>query len=634
MKGIIRAKLVTSLLAVVIITGIGSIFINFYVINKNIMGQAQEDVQSHLNTAQHIYNEKINVINLFMEHLSSLTYIQTAIVQNDRELLAKKLRAVKEELNIDILNITDATGKVLVRARSNLYGDDVSDDSMIQHVLTHRKGCAGSNIISRQHLQMEGKDLSDRAFIQVIPTPMARKISKQWETQGMMIEGAAPIFDNNKLIGVVYGGMVLNNHFELVDRIKELVFKERKVKGFEIGTVTIFMDDLRISTNVKYNDGKRAVGTQVSEEVYNEVIGNENVWLDRAFVVSNWYLSGYSPIYNIDDKVIGILYVGILEEKYNIIKKSAAVYSLIVILVTAILAVGLSAYLVRTIMTPIHTLVNASTEIANGNYDNKVEINSKDELGYLCTTFNHMLDAISERDKKLKEQTERQIVQSEKLASLGRLASGIAHEINNPLTGVLSYSTALYDDLAGTPYQEDIKVIIDETIRCRSIVKSILEFARETRLEKRPENINKIIRDALAILEKHVNFQNIRINKNLTEDLPLLNLDANQMRSVINNLTVNAADAMPNGGELRLSTSHDKENGEVVIEVADSGVGISAENMNKIFYPFFTTKETGTGLGLAVTYGIVKKHNGTITVKSVEGEGTTFTIRFPVSKNL
>jgi two-component system NtrC family sensor kinase len=632
-KAKISTKLVISLMSVVAISGISSVVISRNVINKNVVGQAYDDVRSHLNTSLHFYNERVQIIYLFINHLSSLGYLQTAILQNNRPLLIEKLLEVKKELNIDIMTITDARGRVIVRANSyESYGDDVSSDPYVQYVLENKKSCSGTDIVTREQLLLESKKLADQAYIRVIPTLRARPKDKIFETNGMCKKAAAPIFSNGRLIGVIYGAKLLNKNFEMVDSIKKLLFKEERIGGYEIGTITIFMDDLRISTNVMNTRGERAVGTQVSEEVYRKVFEQENVWLDKAFVVDQWYLSGYSPIYDLNHNVVGILYVGILEEKYNQIKRNATIFSLMVVLITFVVAAALSVYLIRDIITPIRYLVTASKQLAEGNFIRKLEVTSSDEMGYLCLTFNKMIDAIAERDRKLKEQTEMQMAQSEKLASLGRLASGIAHEINNPLTGVLSYSTVLYEEIKDPGYRADLKVIIDETLRCRDIVKGILDFARETKIDKRPGNINKIITELFSILEKHINFQNIRIKKDLAEYLPEFNIDINQIKSVLNNLAVNAADAMHDGGDLAISTRYDEANGKIIVKVSDTGIGIKEEDLSKIYDPFFTTKETGkgTGLGLSVTYSIVQRHNGTIRVESMVGKGTTFTIEFPV----
>lgn len=223
------------------------------------------------------------------------------------------------------------------------------------------------------------------------------------------------------------------------------------------------------------------------------------------------------------------------------------------------------------------------------------------------------------------------MVQSEKLASLGRMASGIAHEINNPLTGVLTYSSLMRDELKGSQYEEDLSVIINETIRCRNIVRGLLDFARNTIVEKVVANINDLIRDTISILEKHITYQNVRFHLDLDENIPLIEFDISLMRSVFNNLAENSAHAMPDGGDVYVTTGYAARDGNIIIIFRDTGKGIAEENITRIFDPFFTTKGAGkgTGLGLAVIYGIVEKHNGTINVSSTPGNGATFIITLP-----
>ncbi len=632
----LRVKLIASLISVVLIIGSASIIIGLRIINNNIVGQAYEQVQNDLKTARYIYEDKIHIIHHFMRHLSLLPYLHDAIERNDRRLLVNKLQEVKRELDLDILNIVDPAGRVIVRARNPVRtGDSVADDRYISYVQTNLKSCFGSDIISHDHLVREGNDLADRAFITLVPTPMARKTDSTYEDRGLVLKAASPMIRDGKLIGIIYGARLINRNYDMVDQIKSLVFKDQKYNGFEYGTATIFLEDLRISTNVLREDGVRAIGTRISEEVFKKVFERGELWLDKAFVVNNWYISAYSPIYDLHRKVIGILYVGIIENKFNDIKKETTILFLVIIIVTLIIAIGLSIYLIQNFLHPVNILVDASKQIAEGNYTIKIPVDSKDELGYLCKTFNSMVAAIVERDNLLKEDTQKQIVQSEKLASLGKLAAGIAHEINNPLTGVLTYSSILLEELKDTEHKDDLEVIVNETLRCRKIVREILNFARETRIEKERANVNQVIRDMLSILEKHVNFQNISIVKDFDDAVPDMEIDINQIKQVINNLSLNASDAMPDGGTLTIRTRFDAEQNAVVIDFSDTGLGISEENIGRIFDPFFTTKQTGkgTGLGLAVTYGIIKRHNGTITVKSSIGEGTTFTVVLPVAQS-
>jgi len=234
-------------------------------------------------------------------------------------------------------------------------------------------------------------------------------------------------------------------------------------------------------------------------------------------------------------------------------------------------------------------------------------------------------------EKKLQE-THLQLVSSEKMASLGKLAAGIAHEINNPLAGILIYSSLLMEDLPpDDPKRADLERIVQEASRCKEIVKSLLEFARQTEPKKEPTDINRAINDGLFFLVNQALFHNIEIIKRLDPNLPYVYGNAGQLKQVFMNIIVNAAEAMHGSGTLTITTSVSPDRNTVLIEFTDTGEGIPEENLTRIFEPFFTTKDVGkgTGLGLATSYGIIEEHGGRISVKSKVGEGTTFTIELP-----
>jgi signal transduction histidine kinase len=235
-------------------------------------------------------------------------------------------------------------------------------------------------------------------------------------------------------------------------------------------------------------------------------------------------------------------------------------------------------------------------------------------------------------EKKLQE-THLQLVSSEKMASLGKLAAGIAHEINNPLGGILIYSSLMMEDLPEEdPKRGDLARIVQETGRCKEIVKSLLEFARQTEPKKEPTDINRAINDGLFFLVNQALFHNIRIVKNLDPFLPFVRGNSGQLKQVFMNIIVNAAEAMHGNGTLTITTSPSPDRKTVWIEFADTGEGIPEENFSRIFDPFFTTKDVGkgTGLGLATSYGIVQDHGGTINVRSKIGLGTSFIIELPI----
>jgi two-component system, NtrC family, sensor kinase len=628
----IRFKLVASLLSIVLLTGILSTLVGINIINKNVIREAYENVRSSLAAANELYEEEIVRRSRTIQYLANTEEIVRGAALGDRAGLYRKLVQIEREFSFDIVNVVDSEGKVLVRANTlDAYGDSMAHYRTIQEVFRTRAPAAGTGVLDAENIRLEGPSIAGRTPIPVVPTPLARVRTSRLESRAMVIKIAAPILEGGQLRGILYAAVLLNNNSEFIDRFKRLIFKDEKLHGKDVGTTTLFLGDVRIATNVVDSSGRRAIGTQISEQVYRRVFEEERVWLGEAFVVNNWYVSGYSPLFDIDNRPLGILYVGILKQKYDGILRGATLSFLLVIFVTIVLALALAIYLINIYTRPLKRIIAASTEIALGFY-HKIEADPHDEDSRnLERAFNSMVDGIQERDRRLKEQAERSILKSEKLASIGRLASGIAHEINNPLTGVLTYSSLLLEDMKGTKYEEDLKTIRDETLRCRGIVRGILDFARDTKPEKAPADINGIIEDSLGILEKHVNFQNVAIVRSLDRRLPPVSVDAGEIRSVVNNLAVNAADAMPNGGTLTITTEWEEATRMVVVRMADTGIGIPPENLAKIFEPFFTTKDQGkgTGLGLAITYGVIQRHNGTIDVRSKVGEGTEFVIKLP-----
>jgi PAS domain S-box-containing protein len=235
-------------------------------------------------------------------------------------------------------------------------------------------------------------------------------------------------------------------------------------------------------------------------------------------------------------------------------------------------------------------------------------------------------------EKKLQE-THLQLVSSEKMASLGKLAAGIAHEINNPLGGILIYSSLMMEDIPEEDSRRgDLARIVQEAGRCKEIVKSLLEFARQTEPKMEPTDINRAINDGLFFLVNQALFHNIQIIKKFDPFLPFVKGNASQLKQVFMNIIVNAAEAMHGSGTLTITTTPAPDRKTVFVEFTDTGEGIPEENFTRIFDPFFTTKEVGkgTGLGLATSYGIVEDHRGKIGVRSKVGEGTTFTIELPI----
>ena len=225
-------------------------------------------------------------------------------------------------------------------------------------------------------------------------------------------------------------------------------------------------------------------------------------------------------------------------------------------------------------------------------------------------------------------------MQQEKLASIGRLSAGVAHEINNPLTTILTTAMLLQEETRPEdPMYLELETIAKETLRCRKIVTSLLDFARQTRPDKKEHNLNDIVKESLLLTKKQAAFKDVSVEQDLASSLPRVRVDKGQIQQSLINLVLNAIEATAAGGYVRVLTRYVPENREIHVSVADSGEGIAEENLVKIFDPFFTTKSDGSGLGLAITHGIVEQHNGSIGAESRLGHGTTFTIKLPLAKD-
>ena len=361
------------------------------------------------------------------------------------------------------------------------------------------------------------------------------------------------------LHGVLYGGILLNRSENIVDTVRETVFRGGNYKGRSIGTATIFLKDIRISTNVLDPEGKRAIGTLVSPEVKKTVLDKGKRWMDRAFVVNDWFITAYEPIEDIAGRRIGMLYVGVLEEKYTDIQRKVLAVFILITLAGMALATGIGYILADKIIKPVQRLINASQLVSEGSLTPDIGPISKGEMGLLQNTFKNMVAAVGSR----RAASEDRIIQSEKQASVGRLAAGVAHEINNPLTGVLTYTHMLLrrKDIA-PEVRSDLETIVAATERVRKIVKGLLDFSRQTKLDPELTDINRLVGSTIALLENQALVKGVAIKFNSGENLPLVKLDRSQFQSVLINIIIGGAVFVGMsywGAFLRLPSKHENK---------------------------------------------------------------------------
>ena len=353
--------------------------------------------------------------------------------------------------------------------------------------------------------------------------------------------------------------------------------------------------------------------------------------------------------------VLGVLDIGLSLDRVDadvaaMRQRLAFFAAAMVVLISATLFLLLE----RGVMKPVRSLVQGTERLAEGDLDHVISVRNKDEIGSLATSFNEMTSAlrrarselstlvetleerVQERTKALRD-AQTQLFQSERLASLGKLAASIAHEINNPLSGVLTFTKLSARKLKSRADEENVASVLKslalverETDRCITIVRNLLDFARQREPSFETLDVNRTILEALSLLSHRMEMQGIRLEKSLGNAPPIL-ADFGQLRQVFVNIVLNACQAMESGGSLTVTSRFLGEKGMVHVEITDTGVGISDEHLATIFDPFFTTKEDGTGLGLAVVYGIVERHGGSVRATSQAGRGTSVIVQLPIA---
>ncbi len=487
----------------------------------------------------------------------------------------------------------------------------------MKEALEKGKPRAATEVIPVEYLSNVG--LYQQAFVPLVETPLAapEPFDPREGKAGLALTGVYPLHaPDQKILGAALSVYLFNNDFTLVDRIKE-------VAG--IDTVTIFFGDLRVATNVMTEQGKRAVGTRISEAVRTVVLSEGKDYVGRAYVVNEWFITRYAPLRDSRNNVVGSLYVGARESPFlhlvHNINKRMGMNALVCILLAGVIALPIARFISR----PIDNLVKANERLAQGDMDVRVHAPGKGELDVLGQSFNHMVNTL--------HRTQEELLNKEKLASMGQLAAGIAHQINNPLGSILLFADTLHREAGEEDRRrEDLKMIVQETLRCKKIVSDLLNFARQQDVLAQECDVHDILQQAISSVSHQQGFAQVQIVQNFASDLPHIQADPFQLVQVFVNLLNNSTEAMPQGGTVTIETRRTHHQQAVEIAVTDTGGGIPEENLGKLFNPFFTTKPLGkgTGLGLSIVYGIIKMHRGQIFVKSQLGKGATFTIILPV----
>lgn len=597
-----------------------------------------------------------------LERFAESYAFREAWTKHNKTSIHSQLDQLKKQAGFSYLTFHEAFRYVGQNQAKQLY---LGRPSKLQQQALNGEAVTGIEIFNQEELSAISDSLAKQVYLPLLDTPYAAPTQREIEDRAMMIRTLYPVKDTSgKVWAVLDAGILLNGDFKLVDAIRDLVYGPGSLPKDSLGTVTIFLDDVRIATNVPLRPGERALGTRVSEVVRNQVLGNGENWINRAFVVNDWYISGYTPIHDVDGKRVGILYAGYLETPFRN-GLWLAIFALIVLLLLLLaFSMLLSFQSAKSIFSPLERLNRVIRQVRRGEQARVGPVKSRDEIAELAREFDSLLDLLQQRNQEVNSwaneleskverrtnelsrrnddlsrtiqilsQTRRKLVVAEKLAALGELTAGVAHEINNPAAVILGnmdmLSAVLGDD--AKPVQQEINLVIEQIYRIQEILNNLLQYARPGTYSAHLErvDVNKVVQQTFQLVEHLSKKKRYSLEANY-QATQLVEINAHELQQVLVNLIRNAVQSIPDKtGSIKVSTRDWLEKG-VIIDVMDNGAGIPDDKIDKIFNPFFTTKQQvgseGTGLGLSLSYSLIHRYGGNITVSSRPGEGATFTI--------
>jgi two-component system NtrC family sensor kinase len=517
------------------------------------------------------------------------------------------------------------------------------------------------DIFASADLQALDPALAERARIPLIETEAAVPTDRSAEDRGMVVHAAAPV-GLAGYEGVLVGGILLNRNLQFIDTINALVYLNAVTGGDRQGTATLFLDDVRVSTNVRLFEDVRALGTRVSAVVRGAVLGQGRTWLDRAFVVNDWYISGYLPLSDSYGSRVGMLYVGFLEAPFSAAKEAAVLSMMAAFFGVTLVSAPLFLWLAKGIFAPLERMTATMRKVELGDLGARNgDLGARGEIGAVASHLDSLLDQVQDRDARLRayaedlnqrveertselrdanarlELTYQQLVMSEKLASIGQITAGVAHEINNPVAVIQGNVDVMREVLAARAKDVETELgLIDRQVgRITAIVGKLLQFARPGDFSGHGDVVAlaPIVGDCLVLVGHLMARREIEVVRDFAE-APPVRIDPGEMQQVAVNLIVNAVQAMGDRGRLTLQILAQAHEGVAgtALSVRDTGPGIPADRLSSVFDPFFTTKQAeGTGLGLSISQTLIRQAGGVILAGNPEGGGAEFRVWLPAA---
>ena len=647
-RSTLRRRLFRSFALIVVVVGALITTVGTYLINRAAVDEAQRHVRLNLQVARSIYRSELRDLTCLATNLSQTPSVAAIASGDDATDARTWIERMCRRVRPDVLTITDASARVVFRSQNpDQVGDVLSEDISVARAASGQVA-SGTVVWSLERLAREDSSLARRAAVAPLETLQARPLTDPAPTPSLMMVSAVPIVGaDSAVVGVVEIGVLLNRRHELVDEIRDIVFQGDYYAGKPLGTVTIFLGDVRVATNVVGEDGRRAVGTRVSNEVYGRVVGRGRPWIRRAFVVDEWYISAYEPIRDIEENVAGILYVGLLERRYRDMRTRTIAYLVAIVSVGLALSVAISWVLARRLARPLHRLAEASLALREGDLAHRVETHAEDddEAAQLSQAFNHMAGALDARQRELSDSNRALAATNEQLAQLNHdyldMLGFVSHELKNPLSSCVLNAYSLRDGMLGelTEHQQRAAAsmarnldYLDEMVRKYLDLTRIEQGGMRASLDE-IDVVREVLEPALDGMTREIQERGIALERQWPDGPIILLGDPGLLRIVFGNFIGNAIRYGSEAGTLRIRATERGDRWE--LGVWNSGIGIPADRMGDLFQKFSRIqqpgqpKRKGTGLGLFVTREIVEQHGGEVFAESEPGDWAEFIVRLP-----
>jgi len=604
-------------------------FITVVFLGKMAVNDAEQRIENGIKMSSNTYQSIFNNLEYVVQRQNRRIY--SLLADDQIDLLKNEYSKVITKNNLDFFVVTDKFGKVLVSmSNPGFEGSDYSRDFFVRKALRGQT-YASTEVLAENELNSLG--LLEKA-----------NIPGMNPAQALVMKVSMPVINNNEIIvGTMTAGYLLNNN-------KSLII-DKFTKDLNLFS-TIFLGDVRVCSNLPLDKNPGIIGTRLENNIVKEIREKKNDYMARVKVGNKRYLAGYSPLYNNQNEVVGILGIAFAEKEIFALRDELMKIFVLSVIFSTILALLIGLINGAVIIRSINKLYWGIEAFARGDFTHRLEIRSQDEIQELAEFFNKTMIQLMEDKQELEvcslnihdletkvtksaeqlEATQKQLVKCERMAAMGRMATTLSHELRNIFAEIQGSLYNLRSQMIkDCPHFVGLLKDIDGSLNhANETLSNVLKFSYPRKFIFSDVDINYLMDSVLSFTNIQAQIKNnkIQVEKEFTSGLTLVKADGLQLREAILNLVTNAIQSMPEGGKLAIFTTADDTS--LLIKIVDTGFGMTKETQANLFTPFFTTKSRGLGLGLCITKTIIQEHQGSIQVFSEFGRGTTFIVRLPL----